>query len=64
MFKFIGINKEKEMCLSNKKYTSHTDEKGINIFAKSMVHMHITAELKTYQLSCFRSESESSNRSS
>ena len=27
MLKFIGINKEKEICLQNKKDTSGTDEK-------------------------------------
>ena len=27
MLKFIGINKEKEICLPNKEYISDTDEK-------------------------------------
>ena len=43
MLKFIGINKEKEKYLPNKKYISGTDEKVCNMVAKCLVHKHNTA---------------------
>ena len=43
--KFIGIKKEKEICLLYKEYIS------INMVARNTVHMHIIAELKAHWLS-------------
>ena len=44
--KFIGINKGKEIYLPNKEYISGHRCKKINMVAKYIVHMEITAELK------------------
>ena len=52
MLKFIGVNKDKETCLPDKEYVSVADKKSINMVAKCIVHMHITAELRAYWLSC------------
>ena len=52
MLKSIGINKEKNMCAKPGIHKLHERE-SINIVAKSIVHLHITVELKAYCLSCF-----------
>ena len=48
--KVIGINMEKEICLSDRECISgHTGEI-INMLAKYIVHRHITAEPNSYWL--------------
>ena len=41
--KFIDVNKGKETCLPDKEYVSVADKKSVNIVAKCIVRMHITA---------------------
>ena len=42
-FRGIGINQEKDVCLSNKEYRSCNKWERISMIVKCMVHMHITA---------------------
>ena len=52
MLKFIGINKEKEyVCQTRNTYVAQTRK--YKYGCKCKVHMHSTAELKAYWLSCY-----------
>ena len=48
-FKGICINQEKEIRLSNSEYVSGHKER-INMVARCVVRIHITAKLKAYRL--------------
>ena len=43
-----NIHALKEICLPNKEYISGHISERINMGAKCIIHMHITAELKAY----------------
>ena len=51
MLKFIRINKEKEISAKQGIHKWHRQE-SINMIVKYIVHIHISAELKAYWLSC------------